>query len=127
MSYNKRQMTKNDKNIIDKNPGVSPYDLLTKHNLSQAAYDELLKSNDEKDKQVIENQKAANNLLIPDEVKATTKHRIEPSTSNLPVQSRHDSATVMVHNKHSGKRFKLSEYAATRLVRKFPSEYEISK
>ena len=124
MTYNKGQMTKNDQKIIEKNPSIAPYDLLTSHGLSQGGYNELLATNDKKEAEKIAVKPS--NLLVPDKIVESARHRAMPQTTTLNSPTRGvDHETVMVRNKDTGKEFKLSRFAAERWIKKKGMAYEI--
>jgi len=116
-------MTANDGKIIKKYPEATPYDLLTKHGLSQGGYEELLAKASGTAK-APEAQKEKTNLLVPAAIKENTKHRIEPNTSVLPQRGRaSDAHAVRLKENSTGKEFTLSQFAADRWLRKHGTRY----
>ena len=116
-------MSKNDEKIIKKFPEATPYDLLTVHGLSQAGYNELITVNDSKEVEKL-TQKPGN-LLVPDRVVESGKHRVTPQISTIQNTRGVDHMTVWVVNNATGKRFKLSEFAAKRWVKKHGMKFAI--
>lgn len=118
-------MSNNDKKIIEKFPQATPYDLLTIHGISKAGYEELLASNDAKDISKIAQKPG--NLLVPDKIVESAKHRITPQTSTLQTTRGVDHNTVTIVNAATGKEFKLSEFAANRWIKKHGMKFSIKK
>lgn len=117
-------MTKNDSKIMEKYPGANPYDLLTIHGLSQGGYNELLAVADKKEADKITNKPS--NLLVPDKIIESARHRAIPQTATLQAATRAtDHDTVTMRNRDTGKEFKLSWFAADRWLKKKGMAFEI--
>lgn len=108
-------MTKKDKQIVDKNPGKTPYELLNEFQLSQQGFDELVAQQDR-----AENQKVQKPQLLTPQL---SREYAEPELSSAPGGHHHDTDTVMVNDKQAGKTFSLSKFAADRWIRKNPKRY----
>lgn len=120
-------MSKSDERIIEANPGVTAYDLLSTFGLSQKGYGELMAKGDPQPKkvltpQIVEKVNAiATNMLIPEKV-VPMLHNIQPALSQPAINHGGD---VIVLTKLTGKRSPMTKFAADRLVRKFPTTYAI--
>jgi hypothetical protein len=115
-------MTAADKKIIKENPNATPYELLSEHKLSQAAYDELVAASDAREASKTGGGEKLNKL-VPNIVKKTTI--AEPVLS--PVHhTHHGNDTIMLRDKSTGSEFRLSKYAGERWLRKHPNRYELA-
>lgn len=109
-------MSPKDQQIIKSNPGASPYDLMTKFNLSKGGYNELVAIADEQ----------ATNIL-----KAGTPRMVANPKAAIPVttvyQPRPDmNEQVTLRSKDGSTQGTLmSRTVAEKMRRKYPNKFEI--
>lgn len=109
-------MSPKDQQIINANKGATPYDLLTKHGLSQGGFNELTAIADEQAANVL---KAGTPKLSPNVAAAipvTTVHQ------PLPNQGQQ---VILRGKKGIGNGTLMDRQLAEKQVRKYPNDYEI--
>lgn len=111
-------MSPKDRKIIEANPNIAPYDLLTTHGLSKGGFDELVAMND---KQVDNMLKAGTPRLVADISKS-----IPAMPRIMPHLQASEGEQVRLRSKNgTGQGALIDKRQAIKLTTKYPNDYEI--
>lgn len=131
-----------DQRIINENPTLTAYQLLTEKNLSQEKYDELVASGYEPKQaekitppEPIQPTVKKWNELKQDPPQKTVKWSAQKATANVrPVPKTNDYVSpykgpsedlAWLINKKTGGQTRMSKNHAMRMKRKYPNEYDV--
>lgn len=139
-------MSIHDQQIIDLHPTATPYELFNDFGISKKGYNELMSKTGnaqnslQPQKDLVPEMKitggvphnaqtaqaAPNNLLVPERVVINRQLPTAPKLSDLKQPIVHgDNVTVVT--KSTGKRSSMTLWAASRLVRNQPKDFEIAQ
>lgn len=109
-------MSPKDSKIIKANQDATPYELMTKHGLSQGGFDEMVALADAQNTNIL---KAKTPILSPNVAAA-----IPNTTVHQPYERSSEQVTLR-GKKGSGNGTLMSRVQAEKMVRKYPNDFEI--